>query len=74
MKTKRRRLIFQVGDKICCKKNAMVTIFLEEEEIKLPKKEDNEEMKADTSADKDGKTIQMRLCNGEIFFIIGVSC
>ncbi|XP_067906578.1 DNA helicase B [Heterodontus francisci] len=52
------KIQFQVGDKVCCTKNGYVRDFTEEPEPKPKSKSESEREK------------RVRLCNGEIFFIL----
>ncbi|XP_072341293.1 DNA helicase B [Scyliorhinus torazame] len=50
------KTVFQVGDKVCCTKNGYIREFTEESEPKVKKEAEKEK--------------HIRLCNGEIFFIL----
>ncbi|XP_041071535.1 DNA helicase B isoform X2 [Carcharodon carcharias] len=51
---------FQVGDKVCCTKNGYIRDFTEESEPKV-------KLKTKSEPEKENR---VRLCNGEIFFIL----
>lgn len=60
-KNHKKKLLFQPGDKVCCTKNGYV-------DIEREKKDEEEQNTKETDMEKKEK---VRLCNGEIFFIIG---
>ncbi|XP_019639139.1 PREDICTED: DNA helicase B-like isoform X1 [Branchiostoma belcheri] len=77
IKNHKNRSWFQVGDKVCCTKNANVSIFVDymakatddkEEEKDKDEENDEEKEKKVRKVKKSSDTV--RLCNGEIFFII----
>ncbi|XP_022526943.2 DNA helicase B [Astyanax mexicanus] len=81
----KKKLNFQVGDKVCCTKNGYVTDIDKEKEIKDMEKDTKEMQKKeqakdtaqtqeneqvkDTTETQKNKQAKTRLCNGQIFFI-----
>jgi len=64
IRDKHKRLKFEIGDKVCCTKNATVNNFQQQEPVSIDSLCDPKKRKA---------VPPIRLCNGEIFFITDVS-
>ncbi|XP_066285725.1 DNA helicase B-like [Branchiostoma lanceolatum] len=72
IKNAKNRSWFQVGDKVCCTKNANISLYVDPSVTPQPEKEeekDKEEGKEKGQKSKKSGN-DVRLCNGEIFFIV----
>eukprot|EP00058_Branchiostoma_floridae_P013314 XP_002598802.1 hypothetical protein BRAFLDRAFT_74521 [Branchiostoma floridae] len=68
MKNDKNRSWFMVGDKVCCTKNANISIYVDPSEARARARE--EEKEEEEGKEKGKKSLDtVRLCNGEIFFI-----
>uniref|UniRef100_A0A8C5LG25 DNA helicase B n=1 Tax=Jaculus jaculus TaxID=51337 RepID=A0A8C5LG25_JACJA len=68
-KDHQRRLIFRIGDKICCTRNAYLSDLLPESNDPEASDEGFRSTPRDLAKNKHDFESGMRLCNGELFFI-----